>query len=156
MGFRACGDLPGLGNAKGPTGFGGAFRVVNCGDVLLSHTVSRAVPSALKGLTSGFGMGPGVSPSQKSPQSLYVVVTVAGCFPGTAQGREHRYFLRRVVVSKSLGLLVPVNSTPCGASISGLSTQCSAGGLTPLTGEGVLILRQVSRLDAFSGYPFRT
>ena len=31
------------------------------GGVLLSHTVSRAVPSALKGLASGFGMGPGVS-----------------------------------------------------------------------------------------------
>ena len=33
------------------------------GGVLLSHTVPGAVPSALKGLTSGFGMGPGVSPS---------------------------------------------------------------------------------------------
>jgi len=31
------------------------------GDVLVSHTISRAVPSALKGLTSGFGMEPGVS-----------------------------------------------------------------------------------------------
>ncbi len=31
------------------------------GGVLLSHTVSRAVPSALKGLASGFGMEPGVS-----------------------------------------------------------------------------------------------
>ena len=31
------------------------------GDVLVSHTVPRAVPSALKGLTSGFGMEPGVS-----------------------------------------------------------------------------------------------
>jgi len=31
------------------------------GDVLVSHTVPRAVPSALKGLTSGFGMDPGVS-----------------------------------------------------------------------------------------------
>ena len=31
------------------------------GDVLLSHTVARAVPSALRGLASGFGMGPGVS-----------------------------------------------------------------------------------------------
>jgi hypothetical protein len=29
---------------------------------LLSHTVARAVPSALEGLTSGFGMGPGVPP----------------------------------------------------------------------------------------------
>src|SRR4051794_38534361 len=27
------------------------------------HPVTRAVPSALKGLASGFGMGPGVSPS---------------------------------------------------------------------------------------------
>src|SRR5450756_1279259 len=33
------------------------------GGVLLSHTVTSAVPSALKGLASGFGMGPGVSPS---------------------------------------------------------------------------------------------
>lgn len=31
------------------------------GGVLLSHPVSRAVPSALRGLASGFGMGPGVS-----------------------------------------------------------------------------------------------
>ena len=37
------------------------------GDVLLSHTVSRAVPSALKGLASGFGMEPGVSLSPWSP-----------------------------------------------------------------------------------------
>ncbi len=33
------------------------------GGVLLSHTPAGAVPSALKGLASGFGMGPGVSPS---------------------------------------------------------------------------------------------
>lgn len=32
------------------------------GSGLLSHTVSRAVPSALAGLTTGFGMGPGVPP----------------------------------------------------------------------------------------------
>ena len=31
------------------------------GGVLLSHILSGAVPSALAGLTSGFGMGPGVS-----------------------------------------------------------------------------------------------
>lgn len=33
------------------------------GDDLLSHTVTHAVPSALKGLTSVFGKGTGVSPS---------------------------------------------------------------------------------------------
>ena len=39
-----------------------------CGGVLLSHEASLAVPSALEGLTSGFGMGPGVSPSLWPPQ----------------------------------------------------------------------------------------
>ncbi len=33
------------------------------GDDLLSHTVTRAVPSALKSLTSVFGMGTGGSSS---------------------------------------------------------------------------------------------
>jgi hypothetical protein len=37
------------------------------GGVLLSHSLSVAVPSALKGLTSGFGMGPGVSLSLWPP-----------------------------------------------------------------------------------------
>ena len=32
------------------------------GSVLLSHTVSHAVPSALEGLTTVFGMGTGVAP----------------------------------------------------------------------------------------------
>ena len=38
------------------------------GGVLLSHTVTRAVPSALQGLASGFGMGPGVSPALWPPK----------------------------------------------------------------------------------------
>jgi hypothetical protein len=59
-------------------------------------------------------------------------------------------------VFKSLGLLVPVDSTPCGASISGLSTQSSSWGPYNHEGLGDLILRKASRLDAFSGYPDRT
>src|SRR4029450_7263298 len=43
-------------------------EVLLSGDVLVSHTVPRAVPSALKGLTSGFGMEPGVSLSLLSPK----------------------------------------------------------------------------------------
>ena len=35
---------------------------LNCGGVLLSHTLSGAVPLAFVGLASGFGMFPGVSP----------------------------------------------------------------------------------------------
>jgi hypothetical protein len=38
------------------------------GDVLLSHTLPSAVPSALTGLASGFGMGPGVSLSLWPPK----------------------------------------------------------------------------------------
>ncbi len=36
---------------------------INPGSDLLSHTVTSAVPSAMRGLTSVFGMGTGVSPS---------------------------------------------------------------------------------------------
>src|SRR5262249_32051906 len=40
---------------------GGRVATVNRGGVLLSHPVSQAVPSALEGLTSLFGMGRGVT-----------------------------------------------------------------------------------------------
>ena len=46
------------------------FAIYNLGNVLLSHTVTHAVPSALKDLTSVFGMGTGVSPSPWSPRTL--------------------------------------------------------------------------------------
>ncbi len=51
------------GNAKGEGVWALPFWECLSGCVLLSHTVTSAVPSALKGLASGFGMGPGVSPS---------------------------------------------------------------------------------------------
>ena len=41
----------------------------NPGDFLLSHTVTRAVPSAPAGLTSVFGMGTGVTLPTKSPEN---------------------------------------------------------------------------------------
>ena len=40
------------------------------GNVLLSHAVSSAVQSGLRGLTSVFGMGTGVTPSLESPENL--------------------------------------------------------------------------------------
>jgi len=42
---------------------------INAGNDLRSHTLSRAVPSALRGLTSVFGMGTGGSPAVRSPTS---------------------------------------------------------------------------------------
>lgn len=43
-------------NAAGPPHLGRPRAQNMSGDVLLSHAVARAVPSAQKGLTSGFGM----------------------------------------------------------------------------------------------------
>ena len=43
------------------------------GSDLLSHPVSRAVPSALEGLTSLFGMGRGVSPPPTPPQNRMTI-----------------------------------------------------------------------------------
>ena len=68
-GGPGCLVLVWLLNGCPPQGFGApcrGFRVpagdgVWSGGFLLSHTLPRAGPSALEGLTSGFGMGPGVS-----------------------------------------------------------------------------------------------
>src|SRR5258705_12943344 len=46
-----------------------AFSLNNPGDFLLSHAVTRAVPSAPAGLTSVFGMGTGVTLPTKSPET---------------------------------------------------------------------------------------
>ena len=40
------------------------------GDDRLSHTVARAVPWALEGLTTVFGMGTGVAPPVWSPENF--------------------------------------------------------------------------------------
>ena len=40
---------------------------LKAGDVVLSHRVSSAVPSALRGLTTVFGMGTGVTLAAKPP-----------------------------------------------------------------------------------------
>jgi hypothetical protein len=54
------------------------------GDVLLSHDLPVAVPSALKGLTSGFGMEPGISLSLWPPK-LYGVMQK----PWIPEGIDH-------------------------------------------------------------------
>ena len=59
-------NLAGSGNDEAPPQ--GRRFVKSLGGDLLSHPASRAVPSALEGLTSGFGMGPGVSPPLWPPK----------------------------------------------------------------------------------------
>ena len=39
------------------------------GNVLLSHSLATIVPSTSKGLTAVFGMGTGVAPSAKLPET---------------------------------------------------------------------------------------
>ena len=46
------------------------FSYMDSGNVLLSRAVSSQVPSALKGLTSVFGMGTGGTPSPSSPETV--------------------------------------------------------------------------------------
>ena len=47
---------------------GGKEKVGSLGSGLLFRPVSREVPSALEGLTAGFGMEPGVSPPLEPPK----------------------------------------------------------------------------------------
>ena len=129
------------------------FRKMS-GGVLLSHAVTRAVPSALRGLASGFGMEPGVSLSLWPPKHYGVINRVPDRSSGTAQWTQIRKVERKK--GQVLGLLVPVSCTHCCASTSGLSTQCSRWGPYQVNPVGVLILERASRLDAFSGYLFRT
>ena len=56
------------GASKNGLRFRGGRDQEKTGGDLLSHTVSRAVPSALRGLTAVFGMGTGVSLSLKPPE----------------------------------------------------------------------------------------
>ena len=123
--------------------------VKSLGGDLLSHPASRAVPSALEGLTSGFGMGPGVSPPLWPPKR-------SGA-PGMPEPSRTTQRARATEVScQVLGLLVPVSSTHCCASTSGLSTRSSSRGPYQVDPVGDLILERASRLYAFSAYPFRT
>ena len=69
----------GVGYANNPQRVLGVIGGWLFGGVLLSHTVSSAVPSALKGLASGFGMLPGVSPSLWPPKRCRVFRWVLCC-----------------------------------------------------------------------------
>ena len=123
--------------------------VRSLGGDLLSHPASRAVPSALEGLTSGFGMGPGVSPPLWPPKR-------SGAPARRKPPELHSERVQPKVSCQVLGLLVPVSSTHCCASTSGLSTRSSSRGPYQVDPVGDLILERASRLYAFSAYPFRT
>src|SRR3712207_6665092 len=110
-------------------------------------------------------MGPGVPPPPKPPTSLSTYPHEQTHHPTPHKKKGGRNMVvcsgshsgcEQHSCGQALGLLVPVDSTPHRASIPGLSTPSSLGGLTHAKVEGDLILERASRLDAFSGYPFRT
>jgi hypothetical protein len=91
---------------------------INAGNYLLSHTVSRAVQSAQRGLTSVFGMGTGGTPAVKSPTSYRICrraipflagreshrIAHAKSFErssGLHTGEDHASQLNRLVLRKS-------------------------------------------------------
>ena len=66
--------------------------VKNPGSVLLSHTASRAVPSAPTSLTSEFGMGSGVASSISPPETLGQVSQRLDLMrPCARERRGHRF-----------------------------------------------------------------
>jgi len=73
--------------------------------------------------------------------------------PARVTARRMRHYDEHCIMRaiKSIELLVPVSCMHCCTSTPGLSTWWSSTTL-----EGELVSRWVSRLDAFSGYPFRT
>ena len=88
--------------------------------------------------------------------SLVVTCVGSGLFTVTVELFHHLFVVGLVAGGwQVLGLLVPVGWASL-LYTSGLSTQWSAGGLTPSMWVGNLILKHASRLDAFSGYHSRT
>ena len=109
-----------------------ASCILESGSVLSSQLVSKRVLSALKGLTSVFGMGTGGSPSLWPPEmgdrySLFF----------SAPSLLHKYlpllllrFSSLRFFDQALDRLVPVSSMHCCTSTPGLSTSSSLRGLT--------------------------
>ena len=138
------------------------------GDDLLSHTVSHAVSSALEGLTSVFGMGTGVAPPLRSPESrpifpppgppcrfpdLEVQPKEQSGVPGTSPWDLPEWqSLGQASRPISTGKLHPLpdfHTLP-------INLVVSEGSSVPITRKGDLILKRASRLDAFSAYLNRT
>jgi hypothetical protein len=126
-------------NCVEATRWGWPLRRCMSGGVLLSHNLAVAVPSALKGLTSGFGMEPGVSLSLWPPKLYGVMVPTRRQPPGG--GGADRPTITREPHSGRATSLCKTSPRPISTgrlrvslpSTSGLSTQSSTGGLTRLT-----------------------
>jgi hypothetical protein len=121
---------------------------LNPGNVLLSHTVAHAVPSAQRGLTTVFGMGTGVALSLWSPGksqlnsrdrlTSFVLLNGFNEFYGQAS---------RPISTGKLNTSLHLHIRPINLVVFEGSSATEV--------EGYLIFGWASRLDAFSAYPFR-
>ena len=170
------------------------------GGVLLSRTLAGAVPSALSGLASGFGMGAGRFPVAVTTETTGWAVRdnpswlsssfgtlfdclclVAVAFDAYCVWLVGGLGVDRIVDARVYSLLHPPGLLPvCGVCLGGVvvcvgristSQLPTVAGLPLLAYQpssllgayqstavpcGDLVLKMVSRLDAFSGYPSRT
>jgi hypothetical protein len=78
----------------------------NSGGVLLSHAAARIVSSALRGLTSEFGMGSGVAPVVWPPKTLLTCQIIL-----KSEGKKvvREILIEKEKMVKPHGLLVPVS-----------------------------------------------
>ena len=119
-------------------------------------TLPRSLPRSTigaEGLSFRVRNGAGRFPLAMATETLWRYQSDPDRISGTAQWTRS---IKILLCGQALGLLVPVSYTHYCASTSGLSTQCSRWGPYQVNPVGVLILERASRLDAFSGYPFRT
>jgi hypothetical protein len=113
----------------------------NAGDYLISHTLSRAVPSARRGLTSVFGMGTGVTLAVCSPASLDAAL--GGSFPAAIS-----LHTRAVSPRNENGKLAPQNLHSKTNCIGGAFTALKACVEYLLTAD---LLRRINSMDKPNG-----
>jgi hypothetical protein len=109
-----------------------------------------AVPSALRVFTAEFGMGSGVHPSPQPPGRRRAAAVRVSCgaverLRGFAAARDARSVIKlaRAIRTAWLSMSPYVHLRPIDVMV------CHGS-------RGDLVLRRVSRLDAFSVYPVRT
>jgi hypothetical protein len=123
--------------------------MIDPGNVLLSHAVAHAVPSAPRGLTAVFGMGTGVTLSLWPPGAEIRLSSWGergNAAPSIEKAKRCGQASRPISTGK-LSALLHVHTRPINLVVSEGSLAAYA--------EGYLISGWVSRLDAFSAYPFR-
>ena len=93
--------LNGRRNDEGPPSIGRPFVERMSRSDLLSHTLASAVPSAQRGLASGFGMGPGVSLSLWLRKLYGDILRLPDRISGTAQWTHSITFVNLSVIKLS-------------------------------------------------------